>query len=173
MTWTDPTTRSTGDLITAAIWNQDVVDNLEYLHDRAVIHWIPPQGVAGGFGDWYIINCYSAAFYAYFSFIAPPDFDQLESLEVAILGTQTGQRTFDLNSDYGNPDDAEDYDHHTEALTGQTEDVILDEMEWIDVSGVFSSLAAGDVCSLKMSGNYQYMYILGCRMRYTRTGEES
>ena len=31
MTWTDPTTRQTGDLITATIWNQDVVDNLAYL----------------------------------------------------------------------------------------------------------------------------------------------
>jgi hypothetical protein len=27
MAWTTPTTRSTGDLITAAIWNQDVVGN--------------------------------------------------------------------------------------------------------------------------------------------------
>lgn len=27
MAWTAPTTRSTGDLITAAIWNQDIVDN--------------------------------------------------------------------------------------------------------------------------------------------------
>lgn len=27
MAWTTPTTRSTGDLITAAIWNQDVVNN--------------------------------------------------------------------------------------------------------------------------------------------------
>ena len=95
--------------------------------------------------------------------------NQLLSLEIAVLGTQTGQRTYDLNSDYGSPDDAEDYDHHSEALTSQTVDVILDEMEWIDVSGVFNSLAAGDVCSLKMSGVYQYMYILGCRMRYTQT----
>jgi hypothetical protein len=31
MAWTDPTTRSTGDLITAAIWNTDMVDNFTYL----------------------------------------------------------------------------------------------------------------------------------------------
>lgn len=31
MAWTSPTTRSTGNLITAAIWNTDVVDNLSYL----------------------------------------------------------------------------------------------------------------------------------------------
>lgn len=34
MAWTEPTTRSTGDLITAAIWNTDVVDNLDYLYEH-------------------------------------------------------------------------------------------------------------------------------------------
>lgn len=33
MSWTDPTTRATGDLITASIWNTDLVDNLVALHD--------------------------------------------------------------------------------------------------------------------------------------------
>lgn len=33
MTWTAPTTRTTGELITASIWNTDVVDNLAYLFD--------------------------------------------------------------------------------------------------------------------------------------------
>ena len=32
MSWTTPTTRSTGDLITAAIWNADLVDNLNFLY---------------------------------------------------------------------------------------------------------------------------------------------
>jgi len=31
MAWTAPTTRTTGDLITASIWNTDLVDNLNYL----------------------------------------------------------------------------------------------------------------------------------------------
>lgn len=31
MAWTSPTTRTTGTLITASIWNTDVVDNLSYL----------------------------------------------------------------------------------------------------------------------------------------------
>jgi hypothetical protein len=34
MAWSDPVTRSTGDLITAAIWNQEVVENPQILHDR-------------------------------------------------------------------------------------------------------------------------------------------
>jgi hypothetical protein len=32
MAWTDPTTRSVGDLITSSIWNTDLVNNLVYLH---------------------------------------------------------------------------------------------------------------------------------------------
>lgn len=32
--WVAPSTRSTGDLITAAIWNQDVVTNVQYLADN-------------------------------------------------------------------------------------------------------------------------------------------
>jgi hypothetical protein len=31
MAWTDPTQRSTGDLITQSVWNTDIVDNLAYL----------------------------------------------------------------------------------------------------------------------------------------------
>ena len=42
MAWTDPTTRSPGDLITATIWNEDVVDNLDFLHDRVVQIFCPP-----------------------------------------------------------------------------------------------------------------------------------
>jgi hypothetical protein len=35
MTWTAPVTRATGDLITAAIWNNEHVNNLQYLHGDA------------------------------------------------------------------------------------------------------------------------------------------
>lgn len=46
MAWTAPTTRTTGTLITAAIWNTDVVDNLTYLgntHDHTTA-----AGAGGG-----------------------------------------------------------------------------------------------------------------------------
>lgn len=44
MAWVTPSTRTTGDLITAAIWNQDVVANPQSLYDslRAINEiWIP------------------------------------------------------------------------------------------------------------------------------------
>jgi hypothetical protein len=34
MAWSAPSSVTTGDLITAATWNQDVVDNVQYLHDN-------------------------------------------------------------------------------------------------------------------------------------------
>ncbi|MCR4340094.1 MAG: tail fiber protein [Gemmatimonadaceae bacterium] len=34
MAWQDPSVRATGDLITASIWNADIVGNLDYLYDN-------------------------------------------------------------------------------------------------------------------------------------------
>ena len=38
MPWTAPATRATGDLITAAIWNTDLKDNLNYLRDTEIAY---------------------------------------------------------------------------------------------------------------------------------------
>lgn len=49
MSWTGPTTRATGDVITAAIWNTDIVNNLLYLHGDsglvAISNEITTQGM--------------------------------------------------------------------------------------------------------------------------------
>lgn len=45
MAWATPATRSVSELITAAIWNADLVDNLLYLYARPAASYI---GVAGG-----------------------------------------------------------------------------------------------------------------------------
>lgn len=42
MAWTTPTVRATGDLITATIWNADVVNNLLYLGLGAAVASSPP-----------------------------------------------------------------------------------------------------------------------------------
>jgi len=39
MAWTAPTTRTTGTLITASIWNADIVDNLDALKDPPTDHY--------------------------------------------------------------------------------------------------------------------------------------
>lgn len=37
MAWTTPTTRATGDLITASIWNADIVENLKHVFPPSVL----------------------------------------------------------------------------------------------------------------------------------------
>lgn len=37
MAWSAPSSVTTGDLITAATWNQDVVDNAQFLYDKRII----------------------------------------------------------------------------------------------------------------------------------------
>jgi hypothetical protein len=44
MAWTAPTTRSTGELITASIWNTDIVDNLVVLKDPETQSYILNEG---------------------------------------------------------------------------------------------------------------------------------
>ena len=44
MTYTTPTTRVTGELITAAIWNTDIVDNLTYLLARPATEHTANEG---------------------------------------------------------------------------------------------------------------------------------
>lgn len=48
MSWTAPTTRTTGTLITASIWNTDVVDNLSYLKSQVSANaWLSAAGMWG------------------------------------------------------------------------------------------------------------------------------
>lgn len=36
MAWVTPSSRTTGELVTAAIWNQDAVQNPQYLYDELI-----------------------------------------------------------------------------------------------------------------------------------------
>lgn len=47
MAWTAPTTQTTGTLITASIWNGDIVDNLAYLNGRPNDSYVGNEGA-----DW-------------------------------------------------------------------------------------------------------------------------
>lgn len=46
MAWSNPSSVTTGDLITSATWNQNVVDNVQYVHDNRAINY-----VAGAFSS--------------------------------------------------------------------------------------------------------------------------
>lgn len=48
MAWTNPTSRTTGTLITASIWNTDLVDNLNYLYSTINSFPTPVKSIANG-----------------------------------------------------------------------------------------------------------------------------
>jgi hypothetical protein len=175
MSWTDPTTRSTGDLITAAIWNAEVVDNLGFLHDREVSVWIPYVDTSGtpiSLGNMPVTRLTNTGgAWAKFSFPMPDDFDTLVGLDVVLVSSVTTTLEYDLGSDYGA--EGETYNNHSEALLNQTIAATIDEVTLVDASEVFSNLAAGDVCGLAYATSYggvsAYHYVLGLWLRYLRT----
>lgn len=172
MPWTNPTTRSTGDLITAAIWNTDLVDNLRFVHDRAVTRLYAPFGTLSNLGDFSaVIIQDNANATVRFTFEAPPDFSSLISLEVLVRANFSGARTLSLASDYAA--EGEDYGNHS-GTSGASYTFTTSVLDWIDVSGVFSSLAAGDTGGLAITvsggpGGANQIAVLGLRLRYLRT----
>jgi hypothetical protein len=60
MAWTNPTTRTTDELITASIWNTDLVNNLSFLHDSNEVVGLRNTGGGGGLGErWYYLGTLS------------------------------------------------------------------------------------------------------------------
>ena len=178
MTWTTPTTRSTGDLITAAIWNQDMVDNVQHLHDRLGVIWQPPTYRSSGSsrtgltGDWLYgsVNS-SGAYQQTLNMVVPDDFDSLVSLDVIVIADAAGTAYWTLTSDYGT--DGESSSNHSGALTNQAWAAVT-TLTALDVSGAFASIAAGDYLGAVMAkGTTSWVttseiQVLGWRMVYNR-----
>ncbi|HEC23428.1 MAG TPA: hypothetical protein ENI95_10990 [Chloroflexi bacterium] len=173
MTWTDPTTRQTGDLITAAIWNGDVVDNLSYLHDRVVTRYFWPANVSQAFtafGDHPAALLNSSQGQVYCPLNTPEDFDSLVAAEIVLVtASDTANWPYALYSDYGAASTG-DYNAYDESLIGQSKSLTGNRLETIDVSGVLSNLGASMVAGVKITtSSVTNIYVLGLVLRYTRT----
>ncbi len=83
-----------------------------------------------------------------FTFRIPADFDTLVSLQLiwSSNGTNAGPCTVDLTSDYGLAGDL--ITLNSEFLVLPTFAGVSDEFDFHDLSGVFSSLAAGHTCGV-------------------------
>lgn len=87
-----------------------------------------------------------------FSFRVPDDFGSLVSLELIALATGSNAAAdIDLNSDYGAVGESDTT--HSESDTTSTYNITQDEVNAMDISGVFSSIAAGDYCGLMVTHN--------------------
>ena len=175
MTWTDPTTRNTGDLITAEAWNTELGDNLIHLHERVVTLWFNQsrQNAYKYNGAWggVRINNNATTDYGHYTFVIPEDFDELVSLDLLFIpDSTTSNYQWSLYSDYGASEESKD--NHSESAVNQSlGSVTQNELTLYDVSGVFSSLAAGDLCALKVQSvetGTGELLLAGLRLRYTR-----
>lgn len=106
-----------------------------------------------------------------FCFHVPADFSTLVSIELIFAangGTGGTGKDIDLDSDYGAV--GESSTTHSESDTTSTYDVgTLDEWQAIDVSAVFSSLAAGDICGLLWDNQTigTTLRVRGLRLKYS------
>ncbi len=126
MAWSTPSVRSTSDLITAAIWNQDIVNNPIALSEGAIIVTMD--------GNTYELSTGIAA-----RFSVPKD---LTITQVTLLADQTGSIVIDIWKDtYANypPTDAD-------TITGGSEPTIAAALKYQDgtLSGWTTALSSGD-----------------------------
>jgi hypothetical protein len=169
MTWTDPDTRNTGDLITAQIYNDELIGNLEHLHDRQSTIWLYPNSKdfaeAGVFGIWPYDDL-AAAQVLHFTWCVPDDFDAI--VEAAIIGIADATETIqgDIYTEYGAS--GEVYNTHSESDLNQTLDVTQNCLYELDVSSALSGIAAGDYVTLKFYADTSVLYIVGMRFTYSR-----
>lgn len=121
---------------------------------------------SGALGDYRTRSLGGAAAFE-FSFDVPHDFTAIVALEMVCssVGTIVAQ-DIDLTSDYGA--DGESITNHSESDTTTTYSFTAGLWDTIDISGVFSSLAAGDRCGIEVNHNTigTTIHYLGVRLRY-------
>ena len=126
MAWVPPSTRSTSDLITAAIWNQDIVNNPQALADGAIVITVDGGGSVIGTGIVARVHVPKA----------------LTITQVTLLADQDGSVVVDIWKDiYANyPPD------NTDTITGGSEPTLTAADTYQDgtLSGWTTAIAAGD-----------------------------
>jgi hypothetical protein len=182
VTYTPPTLRATGDLITADAWNDEVAANITHLHQREATLCVTPLPGDGWTTDivergrWtgvrWDANSTDSGDGAAFPFFLPADFATLVSAYIYAACTQTTTVEYDLQSRFATPD--------VDLLTaggsqsiGLTQNFTADQLTTIDATTLLSGVAAGQVGSLKLRasagsapGN---MFAFLCVITYTRT----
>jgi len=182
MTWTDPNTRNTGDLVTAQIYNDEIVTNLEHLHDRTCTLLLTPLYTATqGGGHPTLITTYSGVtFYYYrntlpdtlnFAAVIPDDFDSLTRLTAILVPSGTLQIEYDCYVIYGAI--GEHPDNHNASRLNQTIAAgTADHMITEDISSLVPDLAAGDYLQINIRGstnaNNHNIAVPGILLEYAR-----
>tara|TARA_Y100001963_G_scaffold17028_2_gene20986 strand:+ start:4510 stop:5160 length:651 start_codon:yes stop_codon:yes gene_type:complete len=100
----------------------------------------------------------------HFQWQMPADFSSLTSLLVVNIADATETFQWDVESDYGLID--ENYETNSESQANQTKSFVDETFETIDVSGVFSSVTALDICGVHISPDVNTLHTVGLRCVY-------
>jgi hypothetical protein len=151
MAWVTPTSRSTGDLITAAIWNQDVVNNpIALLPSGINFHF---DGGGSALVDQHLL------------WVEVPfkcDIDQ-----VTLLADQNGDVVCDLWKDtYANYPPV-----NADSITASATPTITSTNKYQDatLTGWTTAIAAGDILVAAIEGAATAITALTCAVRVSRS----
>ena len=174
MGWTNATTRSTGNLITASIWNTDLVDNMDFLETQdfyapTTVRYTGAAFVAlAASGNYPAAILSGATQFALTSFHCPANFSAIVTSVLIVIPTSTqASANWDIESHYAANGEA--YNTHSESDTVTTYNVTAQQLFEVDVSGILSSLAADDYVGLKLlqSTASHTVNVIGFYMKYT------
>ncbi len=113
-----------------------------------------------------VLSQVSSADQIYVAGKVPDDFATLVELVLIVWPDATETVQYDLDSNYAAV--GEVHTTHSEQALDQTKALTVNTLDELDVSGVFSSLAAGDVFGLRFSSDTNNIYAIGLSLKYTR-----
>lgn len=115
-------------------------------------------------GDFVITPIQSGQFIN-FVFRVPTGFSAISSMKVVMIPDATESIQYDITSDYGASGEA--YNNTSESSLNIQPAVTASQIYEADVSGVFTTIAAGDYCGLKFFSDTTALRIVGLSFKYT------
>ncbi len=129
------------------------------------IYFITGEGMTVVFGE-HITQTAVDSVKENFTFAVPLDYTSTVSLDLIVIPDATTSTTYDLISTYGGV--GEDFDNHSESNATIAISYTVGIFEAIDITSVFTSLAAGDFCGVGVTvdGGANNWNVHGIRLRY-------
>ncbi|HMN10724.1 MAG TPA: hypothetical protein PKD55_00195 [Bellilinea sp.] len=160
MAWIYPSPRSTGNVITASIWNQDVVYNSVMLHDRRGYMWVPVLLEEDGASSFAAPNSYTGDWAhaargdqnnrsTFFSFAVPADYLSIHRAWLVCFSAQGQTPNLVVNTDYGNPDNNEPYNAHNGSMSFSYA-LPQNQLRGVDIAAALPAINGGDFVGIQI-----------------------
>ena len=168
MTWTTPSTQTTGTLITATIYNEQIISNIAHLGAHTAQNAALSSITAGELNKQYIIldaehnevfgqyratGLTTAAEDGAFSGYIPSWVTTISSATVYLAANNaTGNGQVDIGTLYAAPDEA--YNTHSGSLLNQTITLTTDlDIHTVNIASALASLTGGDVVGVTVTND--------------------